>query len=170
MAARTRPRIERTFGACCTFGGAATCRSPAVSDRTLRHRLCRSALVLLRQPDQRCSRRKHYPLMSLRSSQLYRTRDHGKRAALFLWATCPASAICNRPHRGVGPALSRRCLRLGKDEQAWRASSAGQGVPPTFTKPTTELLLVATTMPTGRPFPDFRSRAVAGRAAAPRRS
>lgn len=30
---------------------------------------------------------------------------------------------------------------------------AGQGVPPTFTKPTTELLLAATTIPTGRPFP-----------------
>jgi N6-adenosine-specific RNA methylase IME4 len=29
----------------------------------------------------------------------------------------------------------------------------GQGVPPTFTKPTTEFLLAATTMPTGRPFP-----------------
>jgi N6-adenosine-specific RNA methylase IME4 len=29
----------------------------------------------------------------------------------------------------------------------------GQGVPPTFTKPTTEFVLVATTMPTGRPFP-----------------
>ena len=30
---------------------------------------------------------------------------------------------------------------------------AGQGIPPTFTKPTSELLLVATTHATGRPFP-----------------
>jgi N6-adenosine-specific RNA methylase IME4 len=30
---------------------------------------------------------------------------------------------------------------------------SGQGIPPTYTKPSTELLLLATTAPRGRPFP-----------------
>ncbi len=75
-----------------------------------------------------------------------------KRAALFLWATCPRLNFAftlldawKLHYRGVA-YIWVKTNRKGE-------IIAGQGVPPTFTKPTTELLIVATTMPTGRPFP-----------------
>ena len=75
-----------------------------------------------------------------------------KRAAVFIWATCPRLDFAfelidawKLHYRGVAYVwvkINRRGEII-----------AGQGVPPTFTKPTSELLLVATTNPTGRPFP-----------------
>ncbi len=96
---------------------------------------------------------KHYPLMSLDElAALDVRRLLAPRAALFLWATCPrlnfAIALIDAwglHYRGVAYVWVKTNRR--------GAIIAGQGVPPTFTKPTTELLLVATTMPTGRPFP-----------------
>jgi len=71
---------------------------------------------------------------------------------VFMWATCPrlhfAIALIeawNLHYRGVAYVWVKT-TRAGKIIN-------GQGVAPTFTKPTTELLLVATTKPTGRPFP-----------------
>jgi N6-adenosine-specific RNA methylase IME4 len=96
---------------------------------------------------------KHYPLMS--QEDLARLPVRGimaKRAALFMWATCPrldfAIDLIKRwglHYRGVAYVWVKT---NGRGEII-----RGQGVPPTFTKPTTELVLAATTMPTGRPFP-----------------
>jgi N6-adenosine-specific RNA methylase IME4 len=96
---------------------------------------------------------KHYPLMSLEELAAIDLRAIlNKRAAIFLWATCPrlnfAFTLLDAWHlhyRGVAYVwvkVNRRGTII-----------AGQGVPPTFTKPTSELLLVATTNATGRPFP-----------------
>jgi N6-adenosine-specific RNA methylase IME4 len=96
---------------------------------------------------------KHYPLMSLDElAAIDVARMLNKRAAVFVWATCPrlnfAIALIEAwglHYRGVAYVWVK-VNRRG-------APIAGQGVPPTFTKPTSELLLVATTNATGRPFP-----------------
>lgn len=98
---------------------------------------------------------KHYPLMTLEELSALNLRAILKpRAAVFLWATCPrlnhAIALVEawRLHfRGVAYVWVKT-NRQGK-------IIVGQGVPPTFTKPTTELLLAATTARTGRPFPIY---------------
>jgi N6-adenosine-specific RNA methylase IME4 len=96
---------------------------------------------------------KHYPLMSQEELAVLPVRKiMAKRAALFLWATCPRLdfaidliAKWGLHYRGVAYVWVKT---NGRGEII-----RGQGVPPTFTKPTTELLLAATTTPTGRPFP-----------------
>lgn len=96
---------------------------------------------------------KHYPLMSQQDlAALPVRRIMAKKAALFLWATCPRLdfaidliAKWGLHYRGVAYVWVKT---NGRGEII-----RGQGVPPTFTKPTTELLLAATTTPTGRPFP-----------------
>ncbi len=96
---------------------------------------------------------KHYPLMDLDElAAIDIRRLLNKSAAVFLWATCPrldfAIELISRwglHYRGVA-YLWVKTNRHGK-------IIGGQGVPPTFTKPTSELLLAATTKPIGRPFP-----------------
>ena len=96
---------------------------------------------------------KHYPLMSQEELASLPVRDMmSKRAALFLWATCPrlnfAIELIERwglHYRGVAYVWIKTNAR--------GEIIAGQGVPPTFTKPTTELVLAATTTVAGRPFP-----------------
>lgn len=96
---------------------------------------------------------KHYPLMSQDDLAALPVRQiMSKRAALFLWATCP------RLDYAID-LLRRWGLHYRGVAYVWVKTNArgeiirGQGVPPTFTKPTTELVLAATTMPTGRAFP-----------------
>ncbi|HZV77565.1 MAG TPA: MT-A70 family methyltransferase [Candidatus Babeliales bacterium] len=96
---------------------------------------------------------KHYPLMSQDELARLPVRSiMNKRAALFLWSTGPRLNFAidlieswGLHYRGVAYVWVKT-NRLGK-------AIRGQGVPPTFTKPTTEFVLVASTMPTGRPFP-----------------
>ncbi len=96
---------------------------------------------------------KHYPLMSLDELRAIDVRRMlAKRAAVFMWATCPRLDFAIKlvdawglHYRGVAYVW----VKVNKQGRI----IAGQGVPPTFTKPTSELLLVATTQPTGRPFP-----------------
>ena len=96
---------------------------------------------------------KHYPLMALDDLARLPIRTiMNRRSALFLWATCPRLNFAielietwGLHYRGVAYVWVKTNAR----GQIIR----GQGVPPTFTKPTTELVLAATTMPTGRPFP-----------------
>jgi N6-adenosine-specific RNA methylase IME4 len=96
---------------------------------------------------------KHYPLMDQEALAELRVRSiMAKRAALFLWATGPrlnfAIELIERwglHYRGVAYVW----VKTNKRGEVIR----GQGVPPTFTKPTTEFVLAATTTPTGRPFP-----------------
>jgi len=96
---------------------------------------------------------KHYPLMSQDELARLPVRSiMNKRAALFLWSTGPRLNFAidlieswGLHYRGVAYVWVKT-NRLGK-------AIRGQGVPPTFTKPTTEFVLVASTVPTGRPFP-----------------
>jgi N6-adenosine-specific RNA methylase IME4 len=96
---------------------------------------------------------KHYPMMSLEELAALDLRGIlNKRAAVFIWATCPrlnfALALIDAwklHYRGVAYVW----VKVNRRGQIIE----GQGIPPTFTKPTSELLLVATTNPKGRPFP-----------------
>jgi len=96
---------------------------------------------------------KHYPLMSLDElAAIDLRRILNRRAAVFLWATCPRLDFAFKLidawglfYRGVAYVW----VKVNKRGEI----IAGQGVLPTFTKPTSELLLVATTNATGRPFP-----------------
>lgn len=96
---------------------------------------------------------KHYPLMQLEELAAIDVRSMlAKSAAVFMWATCPRLNFALQlldawklHYRGVAYVWVKT-NRSGR-------IIAGQGVPPTFTKPTTELLLAATTKPKGRPFP-----------------
>lgn len=96
---------------------------------------------------------KHYDLLTQEELALLPVRDSMmKKAALFLWVTCPrlnfGIEIIEKwglHYRGVAYIW----VKTRKDG----AIISGQGVPPTFTKPTTELVLAATTTPRGRPFP-----------------
>lgn len=96
---------------------------------------------------------KHYPLMSQDDLAAIPVRNlMAKRSALFLWATCP------RLHYAI-ELIERWGLYYRGVAYVWVKTNArgkiieGQGIPPTFTKPTTELLLAATTIASGRPFP-----------------
>ena len=96
---------------------------------------------------------KHYPLMTLDDlASLPVRRIMAKRAALFLWATCPRLDFALQ-------LISRWGLHYRGVAYVWVKTNArgdiirGQGISPTFTKPTVELVLAATTMPSGRPFP-----------------
>jgi N6-adenosine-specific RNA methylase IME4 len=96
---------------------------------------------------------KHYPLMSQEALSNLPVRDiMAKRAALFLWATGP------RLHLAI-ELLQRWGLHFRGVLYVWIKTNRrgeiirGQGVPPTFTKPTSEFVLAATTTRTGRPFP-----------------
>lgn len=96
---------------------------------------------------------KHYKLMTLEEMAALPLREiMDSPAALFLWATCPKLDVAidlirawKLHYRGV-MANWVKCRRDG-------GIIAGQGVPPTFTKPTSELLLAATTCKRGRPLP-----------------
>jgi N6-adenosine-specific RNA methylase IME4 len=96
---------------------------------------------------------KHYPLMDQAELAKLPVRSiMNKRAVLFLWSTGP------RLHFAVS-LIEAWGLHYRGVAYVWVKTNSkgepirGQGVPPTFTKPTTEFLLAATTMPTGRPFP-----------------
>jgi len=96
---------------------------------------------------------KHYPLMSLDElAAIDLRRMLSARAAVFLWATCPRLDFALKlvdawglHYRGVAYVW----VKINKRGEI----IVGQGIVPTFTKPTSELLLVATTNATGRPFP-----------------
>jgi N6-adenosine-specific RNA methylase IME4 len=96
---------------------------------------------------------KHYPLMTQDDLARLPVRAiMAKRAALFMWATGPRLDFAIELMRAWG-------LHYRGVAYVWVKSNrrgdiiAGQGVPPTFTKPTTEFVLAGTTTPTGRAFP-----------------
>lgn len=96
---------------------------------------------------------KHYPLMDQEELAKLPVRSvMAKRAALFVWATGPRLNFALE-------LIARWGLHYRGVAYVWVKTNArgkiirGQGVPPTFTKPTTEFVLAATTMPTGRAFP-----------------
>lgn len=96
---------------------------------------------------------KHYPLMAQEElAQLPVRSILAKRAAVFVWATGPRLDFALDLLRAWG-LYYRGIAYVWVKTNARNEIIRGQGVMPTFTKPTTELLLAATTMPTGRPFP-----------------
>jgi N6-adenosine-specific RNA methylase IME4 len=96
---------------------------------------------------------KHYPLMSLEALAAIDVRKIlNKRAAAFVWATCPRLQYAVKLIESWG-LYYRGVAYVWVKVNKRGAIIVGQGVTPTFTKPTSELLLAATTTPTGRPFP-----------------
>lgn len=95
---------------------------------------------------------KHYDTMTLEEICLLPIKSiMDKKSALFLWATCPklhyafeAIKAWDLYYRGVA-FIWAKCRRDGK-------LIHGQGPRPTFTHPTSELVLVATPNKYGRPF------------------
>lgn len=96
---------------------------------------------------------KHYDLMDWDDLARMPVREAlNPKGAVFMW--------------GTGPLLHKQIALLEQWGLHYRGVAFvwvktrkdggiihGQGVPPTFVKPTTEFLLAATTMPKGRPFP-----------------
>lgn len=104
-------------------------------------------------PGKHAAAGKHYSLMSQEQLRQLPVRSiMAPKSVLFLWATGP------RLHLAID-AISSWGLHYRGVTYVWVKTNragriiAGQGVPPTFTKPTTEFLLAATTIKTGRPFP-----------------
>lgn len=96
---------------------------------------------------------KHYALMTQAALAALPVREiMSKRAALFLWATGP------RLHYAI-ELIERWRLHFRGVLYVWVKTNRrgqiirGQGIPPTFTKPTSEFVLAATTIRSGRPFP-----------------
>lgn len=111
-------------------------------------------------PDKWAAAGKHYALMPLDEICALPVKSiAAKKAALFLWATCPRlpDAVATMKawgfhYRGVAYIW----VKTRQDGQP----IGPQGIPPTFVKPVTELLLVGTTNEKGRPFPilDYKAR------------
>lgn len=101
---------------------------------------------------------KHYDLMTMSEicalpvKSLFRTK-HG---ALFLWVTCPRMDLGIDAIRAWGLHFRGVPFIWAKTNKAGKLIN-GQGIPPTCTKPTSELCLLATTSPKGRPFPLLNS-------------
>jgi N6-adenosine-specific RNA methylase IME4 len=105
-------------------------------------------------PNKNAAAGKHYSLMDMNEIEsmdlvsLLRDRRHG---AFFVWATCPRLDLTMDAIRSWGlhyRGVAFVWVKTRKDG----AVIGAQGVPPTATKPTTELCLFATTQKRGRPF------------------
>ncbi len=73
-----------------------------------------------------------------------------KDAYVFVWATCPRLNFAIETIKAWGLHYRGVAYVWVKTNKAGKIIN-GQGVPPTYTKPTSELLLVATTRKAGRP-------------------
>ena len=104
-------------------------------------------------PNKNAAAGKHYNLMSQEELGNLDVKSLlNKKGMVLMWATCPrlhfAIQLIEKwglHYRGVAFVW----VKTRKDGTIIN----GQGVPPTFTKPTTEMLLLATTKKTGRPIP-----------------
>ena len=75
----------------------------ASSAGPVRHRVCRSALVLLRQSAERCGRRQALsPLMSQDEGAATGTQHHGAQERAFSVGDVSAVELCHRTHRAMG--------------------------------------------------------------------
>lgn len=100
---------------------------------------------------------KHYPLMSWDDLAAMPVRDliaptKTRHGALFMWGTGPLldQQIELIKHWGFHyRGVAFVWVKTRKDGQI----IGGQGVPPTFVKPTTEFVLAASTCKSGRPLP-----------------
>jgi N6-adenosine-specific RNA methylase IME4 len=76
-----------------------------------------------------------------------------KKAFVFVWATGPRLDYALEAIKSWGLHYRGIAFVWVKTRKSDNAIISGQGVPPTFTKPTTEMLLCATTTKAGRPVP-----------------
>lgn len=96
---------------------------------------------------------KHYPLMTTADIGALPVQDIVSRpAALFLWATTPRLPQAIEVMHSWGFHFRGVAYVWVKTAQDGHIIS-GQGIRPTITKPTTELLLVGSTNRLGRAFP-----------------
>ncbi len=98
---------------------------------------------------------KHYSLMT--EQEIYdlpvkSLLANPKKGAVFVWATSPKLDMAIEAIKRWGFHYRGVAFVWVKTTQSGSIIGA-QGVPPTGTKPTSELLLLATTNKTGRPFP-----------------
>jgi N6-adenosine-specific RNA methylase IME4 len=102
-------------------------------------------------PNKNAAAGKHYSLMTDEEIKALPVKSIlEKNAYVFVWATCPKLDLAIEAikswglyYRGIGH-IWVKASKAGKIIN-------GQGIPPTYSKPTSELLLVATTKKTGRP-------------------
>lgn len=103
-------------------------------------------------PNKNAAAGKHYPLMTQKKLAALPVRQYmDLRSALFMWATGPRLDFAIDIIRAWGlhyRGVVYVWVKTRKDGQIIN----GQGIPPTFTKPTTEFVLGATTVKRGRPF------------------
>jgi len=96
----------------------------------------------------------HYDLMTDADIKAMPIKDlfqDPKKGACFVWATCPKLDLAIHAIESWGlhyRGIAQVWVKTRKDGGIIGA----QGVPPTAVKPTTELLLLATTCKRGRPF------------------
>lgn len=105
-------------------------------------------------PNKMAAAGKHYSLMSDEDLAALPVRSllrDPKRGAFFIWATCPRLDLAIRTIEAWGLHYRGVAFNWVKIRQDGGIIGA-QGVPPTATKPTSELCLLATTQPRGRPF------------------
>lgn len=96
---------------------------------------------------------KHYSLMTQDDLKNLDIRSIlNKKAMVLMWATGPRLDYAIDLIRAWGLHYRGIAYVWVKTTKAGKIIS-GQGVPPTFTKPTTEVVLCATTIKAGRPLP-----------------
>lgn len=97
---------------------------------------------------------KHYNLMTMEQIKSMPIKSIMNRpGALFCWATCPRLDLAIDAIEAWGLHYRGVAHTWVKTRRKDNGIIYGQGIPPTYSKPTTELLLLATTKKTGRPFP-----------------
>jgi N6-adenosine-specific RNA methylase IME4 len=105
-------------------------------------------------PNKMAAAGKHYHLMTMEDINRMPLKSILKKnGAVFVWATTPRLNLAfeaikswDLHYRGIAHIWV-------KTRKSDNAIINGQGVPPTYSKPTTEVLLLATTKKSGRPIP-----------------
>jgi N6-adenosine-specific RNA methylase IME4 len=106
-------------------------------------------------PNKMAAAGKHYALMQdneLEAMPVRALLRDPKRGAFFIWATCPRLDFAIKVIEAWGLVYRGVAFNWVKTRQDGKVIGA-QGVPPTATKPTSELCLFATVQKKGRPFP-----------------
>ena len=105
-------------------------------------------------PNKNAAAGKHYSLMSMSEIKAIPIRSFlNKSGAVFCWATGPRLNLAIDAINSWGLYYRGVAHIWVKTRKSDNIIIHGQGVPPTYSKPTTELFLLATTKKTGRPFP-----------------
>lgn len=105
-------------------------------------------------PNKNAAAGKHYSLMSMEDICSLPVRSLFDGAgALFCWATSPRLHFALQAIEAWGLHYRGIAHIWAKSRKSDGALIHGQGIRATYSKPTTELLLLATTCKTGRPFP-----------------